>query len=291
MKLVTYNIHYGIGKDGRADLARIAAALRGADVIALQEVDRNYAPRDEAADQPARLEALLPEYHWVYGPAFDVDDSETRPDGTVVNRRRQHGVMLLSRTPIPSCRPLGLPKIPFEHDFNMRMGALEGVIDSPLGSLRVYAVHFGHLDSGERQLQAAHLLAVVRAAPGEGGAWSGPNNHLDRDWAAGKAVPPMPKPAVLLGDFNMVPDSPEYAIMTAQTADDHGSFTDAWPAAGNAAGAGLSWHELPGRPARPSRRIDYCFVGAPWANRVSACWVDGDAPGSDHQPVWTELSA
>ncbi len=33
MEFVTYNIHYGVGRDGRADLARIAEAVRGADVI------------------------------------------------------------------------------------------------------------------------------------------------------------------------------------------------------------------------------------------------------------------
>ncbi|TIX17052.1 MAG: EEP domain-containing protein, partial [Mesorhizobium sp.] len=41
MKLVTYNIQYGIGLDDRYDVSRIADAVRGADVIALQEVTRN----------------------------------------------------------------------------------------------------------------------------------------------------------------------------------------------------------------------------------------------------------
>ncbi|TIV23825.1 MAG: EEP domain-containing protein, partial [Mesorhizobium sp.] len=33
MKIVTYNIQYGIGLDGRYDVGRIADAVRGADVI------------------------------------------------------------------------------------------------------------------------------------------------------------------------------------------------------------------------------------------------------------------
>ncbi len=101
MKLVTYNIQHGVGRDGRADLARIAEAVRGADVIALQEVERNYGPSGPP-DQPAALEALLPEYYWVYGPAFDVDASARAPDGRVLNRRRQHCGMLLAKTPIVS---------------------------------------------------------------------------------------------------------------------------------------------------------------------------------------------
>ncbi len=39
MKLVTYNIRYSLGQDQRYDLARIAASVTGADVIALQEVE------------------------------------------------------------------------------------------------------------------------------------------------------------------------------------------------------------------------------------------------------------
>jgi endonuclease/exonuclease/phosphatase family metal-dependent hydrolase len=38
VKVVTYNIQYGLGKDNRYDLARIAREIEDADVIALQEV-------------------------------------------------------------------------------------------------------------------------------------------------------------------------------------------------------------------------------------------------------------
>ena len=40
MKIVSYNIHYAIGKNEHYDLERIVAALEGADIIALQEVER-----------------------------------------------------------------------------------------------------------------------------------------------------------------------------------------------------------------------------------------------------------
>ena len=66
MKFVTYNIQYSKGKDGRCDLGRIADALDGADVIALQEVERNW-PHTGMTDQPAELAALMPGYYWVYG--------------------------------------------------------------------------------------------------------------------------------------------------------------------------------------------------------------------------------
>jgi len=42
MKLVSYNIQYGFGADGVYDLARIANVVKGADIVALQEVERNW---------------------------------------------------------------------------------------------------------------------------------------------------------------------------------------------------------------------------------------------------------
>lgn len=291
MKLATYNIHYAVGHDGRADITRIAEAVRGADVIALQEVERNYGP-GEPPDQPAALEALLPEYYWVYGPAFDVDASEAAADGRVLNRRRQHGVMLLSKTPILSCRPLALPKRVFADRFNMQMSALEGVIDGPLGPLRIYVVHLGSLDGGERRLQIERLLAMVRAAPDEGGAWTGAGAYSGRDWSAGATEPPMPENAVLLGDFNMPPDSPEYALVTAPEDGGKGSaFVDAWPAASNGEAPGFTFIYPPEQSEMRGQRIDYCFLSPALADKVKACRVDQEAKGSDHQPVWTELAA
>ena len=96
MRFVTYNIRYSLGQDGRDDLARIARSVDEADVVALQEVER-YWPRSGMVDQPAELAALPPNYHWVYGPAFDVDRSEQHEDGSVLNRCRQFGNMLLSK--------------------------------------------------------------------------------------------------------------------------------------------------------------------------------------------------
>ncbi len=51
MKIVTYNIKFGLGKDGRFDLERIASEVDGADIIALQEVERHW-QRSGNDDQP-----------------------------------------------------------------------------------------------------------------------------------------------------------------------------------------------------------------------------------------------
>ena len=50
MRVVTYNIQFGQGRDGVVDLQRIIDAVGGADVIALQEVDRFWT-RSGGVDQ------------------------------------------------------------------------------------------------------------------------------------------------------------------------------------------------------------------------------------------------
>ena len=94
MKIVTYNIQFGLGKDGRFDPERIASEVDGADIIALQEVERHW-KRTGNVDQPARLGQILDRYYWAYGPYFDVDASTPQPDGTIKNVRRQFGNMIL----------------------------------------------------------------------------------------------------------------------------------------------------------------------------------------------------
>ncbi len=94
MKFVSYNIQYSRGKDGRFELDRIADAVREADVICMQEVVRNVDWLPDQ-DQPARIAELLPEHYWVFGPCVDLDASTHAEDGTVQNRRRQLGNMVL----------------------------------------------------------------------------------------------------------------------------------------------------------------------------------------------------
>ncbi|MCK5622306.1 MAG: hydrolase, partial [Alphaproteobacteria bacterium] len=108
MKIVTYNIQFGLGKDGRFDLERIASEVDGADIIALQEVERHW-KRSGNVDQPAQLAQILSHYYWVYGPYFDVDASTSLPGGGIENVRRQFGNMILSKTPILSTRLFPLP--------------------------------------------------------------------------------------------------------------------------------------------------------------------------------------
>ena len=84
---------------GVYDLARITDAVRGSDIIALQEVTRNFAQCPDAS-QPERIAELLPDYHWIYSPHLDLDASARDADGRVTNKRLQSGNMLLAHWPI-----------------------------------------------------------------------------------------------------------------------------------------------------------------------------------------------
>ncbi len=280
MRLVTYNIQFSRGMDGRCDLDRIAEAVRGADLIALQEVERNW-PREghDGVDQPQRLATLLGDYHWVYGPAFDMHGGGTG----AASRRRQHGLMLLSRAPIVTSRLTVLPKVHYTDRYNMLQGALRATFESPLGVLEVCNCHLGYLEAAERMLQLDALFGEHERLAREGGAWSGPGHIRGDDWSAGQPAPAMPAARVWLGDFNARPESAEYARIVAN------GYVDTWTAAGNAAPHPVSHYRAGTATPDPGRRLDYIFVARGLGARVRRAWVDDDAQGSDHRPVWAEL--
>lgn len=292
MRLVGYNIQFSRGKDDLCDLDRVVAAVRDADVIALQEVERHWL-RSGDADQPAEIAARLPGHHWIYGPYFDVDASRAAVDGRIANRRRQFGVMTLSRWPILSSRLHILPKFKTGTVFNMVAGFLETVIAPPGGPLRLYNVHLTDVTPDERMVQIARLFEVLRSAPAEGGAWTG----FDADWQA-ENPPPMPTEAVLLGDFNSLPGSPEYDALVGpkDRAFDYGRvdvghrLVDAWVASGHGESDGITFPAAPAKGYQRGCRIDYAFTTLGLVPRIKSCWIDNDAQGSDHQPVWLELA-
>ena len=77
MKLITWNIQFGVGVDGRNDLERIIAEARRIadfDVLCLQEVADNFPELKDnrGEDQFAEIARLLPGYTAVDGTAVDV---------------------------------------------------------------------------------------------------------------------------------------------------------------------------------------------------------------------------
>jgi endonuclease/exonuclease/phosphatase family metal-dependent hydrolase len=278
MRFVSYNIQFGTGKDGRIDLPRIVSEVGSEpDVIALQEVER-YFSASGMTDQVAEIAALLPEHRWVFGPGVDLDASQGGGDSSLAGRRRQFGNMLLSKTPILSSRNHLLPKRDLGGSLSLQRAALECVIAAPKGPFRVYCLHLAHASAEERLLQIARLLELLREAPEAGGVWSGDADGLK--WSLDASPPPMPRPAVILGDFNLTPESPEYRLLT----DAKAGLQDAWLAAGNDPAAGATCNEDKG-PVR----IDYAFLTPELADGLRGMRVDPEARGSDHQPLHLEI--
>jgi endonuclease/exonuclease/phosphatase family metal-dependent hydrolase len=286
MKFVSYNIQYGLGKDNRYDLARIAGEVEDADVIALQEVER-YWQRSGCVDAPAVLASHLPEHHWAYGANLDLDASYRDTAGRLVNRRRQFGTMILSRARIVSSRNHLLPKYATLTQHSIQQGALEAVIATPCGGpVRIYSVHLSHLSPATRMPQVEALLDIHARASAEGGAWCGGHPDLAAGWTEGE-MPPMPADALLMGDFNFEWSAPEYDRVVGPLSTQYGrlnrvtGFVDAWVAADH--------REDTGATVGSGRRIDFCFVSSALASRIRSCHIDARAVGSDHQPVWVDM--
>lgn len=288
MKFVTYNIQYSLGKDGKYELERIVEAIHDADIIALQEVTRNFS-RTPDSDQPGRIAELLPDFHWMYGPPVDLDASSRDAGGRLINKRFQFGNMLLSRWPILSSRLLLLPRMRTYDKSNPQCGALEGVVDCPGGPLRIYCVHLNHLSGAERMAQIDFLLPKLLDVPREGGAVSGTEHPWPEVWEV-----PLSEDFVVLGDCNLTPDSPEYNRIVGDPDYYYGSrivaqhLVDTWVQAGHPQDEGVTWYDET-KNFESGLRLDYGFVSAGLAAKVKNAWIDDEAPGSDHQPTWFEL--
>jgi endonuclease/exonuclease/phosphatase family metal-dependent hydrolase len=142
---MTWNVHRGIGPDGRYDFLRITRLIErhAPDIIALQELDtRGILELDQ---HPLSILSTTFGLHSLEGRTI------VAPDG-------HYGHALLSRWPIVDggCIDLAVPR-------REPRCAIEGRIETPIGWLAVRTVHFG-LDPFERREQVRRLLAKVEAS-------------------------------------------------------------------------------------------------------------------------------
>lgn len=286
MRLASYNIQYGKGKDDRFDLDRIVAELGEQDLIALQEVE-THSRRSGMAHQAEEIAARLPDLHWAYGPGIDLDASEV-VDGRPVHRRRQFGNMVLSRWPILSVINHTLPKIALRDAFHLQRTLVECVIDAPGGALRFCSVHLDHVSFDTRRDQVAYMKDLLLRGHERGASAGGLDTAAD--WLD-RPLPPQPMTAIVMGDMNFAPGGPEYAMLLGDVSEHNGrtirahGLADAWVLAGHDEGAGDT---LP-REGRAARRIDHCFVTTDLAHAVREARIGEDAQGSDHQPIFVTL--
>ncbi|MFF5992490.1 endonuclease/exonuclease/phosphatase family protein [Prauserella flavalba] len=224
LRVLSFNVHAGIGADGTFDLARTAEAIRatGADVVGLQEVDVHWSARSGYADEAREL-ARLTGLRVYFAPIYDLEPERGH------EQRRRYGVAVLSRHPIVAAANHSLTRLStVEPDPvpELAPGFAEVVVSVRGEPVHVYTTHLDHRpDPAVRAAQAREMVAVLDRAP--------PGTRQ-----------------VLTGDLNAEPDAPELAPLFARV-------TDAWRAAPGT-GEGHT-HPAP----EPTSRIDYVAFSGP----------------------------
>jgi len=274
MKLVTWNIQWGLGCDGRVDLRRIvetAQALSDADVFCFQEISHGFAPHDGGEDQPAILASLLPGYTPIFRPAVERRDEQGRP--------QVFGNMILSRLPVLEITSHMLPW-PATECRSMQRQALEAVVATAFGPVRVTTCHLEYHSDEHRRAQVEHIRRVHEDYEKRG------RLSLRDDTEGPYRTLPTPVGAIVCGDFNLGPEDPLHARMREPFASSAPSFVDAWMArhgeTPHAPTTGVA--DFKQWPQGPHCR-DYIFVSENLTDRIVDLCVDVETTASDHQPV------
>ncbi|SFB22227.1 Metal-dependent hydrolase, endonuclease/exonuclease/phosphatase family [Lentibacillus halodurans] len=236
-KVMTYNIHHGEGTDDRIDLNRIAEVIdqSGADIIGLTEVDKHYSKRSHYKNQIAWLAKEL-DMDYAFAPSLTLKSGDA-------STARQYGNALLSRYPITADKT---------YPFDFISGIVEGrsLLDATIQlDKKIVQINVTHLSLHPflHHLQTSHMV-----------------NKLD------KCLHPL----IIMGDFNMKPESRRWNKMTED-------LQDVWKMTGN--GKGFTYPS-----DNPRSRLDYIFV-APSIDVVQA-EVETHLPeASDHLPVKAHL--
>jgi len=187
LTVLVYNIHAGRDAEKQDNLERVAALIKstGADLVLLQEVDRNTT-RSGRIDQLATLQRLTG-LEAAFGKSLDYQDG-------------QYGIAALSRWPISTQRVVPLHVVPVQ---TRAGGSLEPrvalviEVNGPHGKLLVVNTH---LDASREQ--TFRLQEVTRLLE--------------------QLEPDRNRTLLLGGDFNAEPDSIVYEkLMAAKLTDSH----------------------------------------------------------------------
>ena len=180
MRLATFNILHGRSpSDDRVDLGRFVEAVESldADVLALQEVDRNQ-PRSSGADLTAlAAEAMgAPEHQFVAalsgspGATWMAADGSEQPDATA------YGIALLSRHPVRSWQvirlapaPVRVPRVligqrTMELSRDEPRVAVAAAVDAPHGPITIVTTHLTYLRWWNRRQLKVLLSSLSRVA-------------------------------------------------------------------------------------------------------------------------------
>jgi endonuclease/exonuclease/phosphatase family metal-dependent hydrolase len=276
VKLISWNVQWCRGCDGRVNPARISKVVKemaDVDVLCLQEVARNFPSLEGSAgeNQYETLAGLFPDYAVIEGVATDV----LAPQG----ERREFGNALITRLPVLQVYRRLLPWPADASVPSMQRSAVEVVLGAPSGPLRVTTTHLEYYSAKQRAAQVEalrelQLEAAGHAAAPRPGKEDGPFRQV-----------PRPAAGILTADFNFRSDDPMHARLQAPLGAGVPTYRDAWQL------------RHPGKPHAPTLGVhdrsqwpeafacDFIFVTEDLANRVEDVVVNGVTDASDHQPV------
>ncbi|MDB5908068.1 MAG: hypothetical protein JWP34_2182 [Massilia sp.] len=281
MRVVSWNIHWGCGKDGRIRIHAIIDVLRklNPDVICLQEVASNHPELEGSAssNQFRQLAGAFGGYHAVLGPTSEIYKN---------NLPREFGNLLLSKFRI---NQVHLHRLPWPPDpsspAGMPRGIIETVVEAPTGKVRVLTTHLEYYSLQQRtaqirQIRYLHWEACERARIFQ------PDPSLDAPFQFGFR----PGSAIYCGDFNMTPGSPEYQLLLEPDDEIAMPLVDAWsathPNMSRAPTAGLHGFGWPDKPDC----FDYFFVTDDLVDRLTEVEVQSETAASDHQPILLDIA-
>ena len=283
MRLITWNIQWGRGVDGRVDLERIVRTARGIadfDVLCVQEVADNFPALEgnDARDGFAELSRLLPGYTRLQAYGLDVEGES--------GRRRRFGNAIFTRYGVHGARRHALPWPADPGKPTMPRVAMEATLRTPMGPLRVTTAHLEYYSDAQRRAQALRLRNLHDEACAR--ALAGP--PAGRESSPLFAPAPQTTAALLCGDFNFPPENPAHEEIQHRLGSGGPRYVDAWTRSANG-------HE----PHPPTFCLhdakygetpyccDFVFVSEDIVPRVRSIEVDVETQASDHQPVLIEL--
>lgn len=181
MRVATFNILHGRSPgDDRVDLDRYVAAVKelDADVLALQEVDRNQ-PRSAGADLTAlAAEAMGADHHLFVAALHGNPGVWMAADGDEAPDSAAYGVALLSRHPVSSWETVRLAPAPVPTPMRFRGSlrpelvrdearvAVVATVETPAGPLTVVNTHLTFLTWWQRrQVRTLRSALAEREAP------------------------------------------------------------------------------------------------------------------------------
>jgi endonuclease/exonuclease/phosphatase family metal-dependent hydrolase len=279
MKLITWNIQWGCGMDGRVDLARIvrtARALADFDVLCVQEVADNFPDLEgnDGRDQFAELGTLLPGFARIQGYGVDVAG-----DG---GKRRRFGNAIFSRFTVLSARRHALPWPPDPTKKTMPRVAVEATLQAPMGPIRVTTTHLEYYSDVQRRAQVRRLRNLHDEACQRA---MGAARYENEESNATFNPTPQTMRAIVVGDFNFPPENPAHQELQSPLAFGGPRLRDAWVCRYGTKPHPPTFCVHDRRYSTSAFCCDFVYVSEDIAARVRSVEVDVATRDSDHQPV------